>query len=162
MQNRTCFLITFPDLTNISHEADTAGQGQPLTSRLDKTKRTGDWTSRPATAEEPCYFGYFHDLSRSLLGCWRRPRSQLRAGQGSHLISGHYGASLAEDRRPYQPQQRILVVFDYSILRPFRVTLVAGCWRASEITATSGSNLAYYSGHYGSKQAEDWASLPAI
>jgi hypothetical protein len=58
-----------------------------VTSGHYGSKRKEDWTSLPATTEELCSFGYNHDLSRSLLGCWRAP--EIAATSGSRMGSPH-------------------------------------------------------------------------
>ena len=73
--------------------AATSGSKYDLTTGHYRSKSKKDWTSLLATTEELCCFGYFDDISRSLLGCWRCPRSQPGAGQGSHLTTGQYGTT---------------------------------------------------------------------
>jgi hypothetical protein len=49
------------------------------------SKRKEDLTSLPATTVELCCFSYNHDLSRSLLGCWRAP--EIAAMIGTRVLS---------------------------------------------------------------------------
>jgi hypothetical protein len=62
-------------------------QGSYLPTGHGGSKRKEDWTSLPATTEKLCFFGYNHDLSRSLLGCWRAPKIAVMSG--SRVLAHH-------------------------------------------------------------------------
>jgi hypothetical protein len=62
-------------------------QGYDITTGHGGDKRKEGWTLLPATTEELCSFGYNHDLSRSLLGCWRAP--EIPAMSGSRVGPHH-------------------------------------------------------------------------
>jgi hypothetical protein len=87
-----------------------ADQGYDLITRYYGSKRKKDWTSLPATTEELCRFGYFHDLSRSLLGCWRAPKIAAMIGSRVGFRHRTMGASGKKIGRHYQPQQRNFVL----------------------------------------------------
>jgi hypothetical protein len=59
-------------------------QGWDLTTGHYGSKRKEDWTALPATTEELCCFGYFHDRCS---GAGGRPRQKLTATSRSRVAS---------------------------------------------------------------------------
>jgi hypothetical protein len=57
-------------------------QGCNITSGHYGSNRAEDWTSLPATTKKLSCFGHNHDLSRSLLVCWRAPKIAATSGSG--------------------------------------------------------------------------------
>jgi hypothetical protein len=85
-------------------------QGYDPTTIHYGSKRKEDSTSLPATTEELCSFGYNHDISRSLLGCWRARKNASMSGSRVLSHNRTLGASGRKIGRHCQPQQRNFVV----------------------------------------------------
>jgi hypothetical protein len=132
--------------------------GSYLTSGHFGSKRAQEWTSLPATTEELCCYGYFRDHSRSFFGWVKAPEITATGRSRAYLTSGHFGSKRAQDWSSLPATTEKLCCYGY--FRDLWVSCSGGGRHPrSQLRVNQGSYLTC--GHFGSKRAQEWTSLPA-